>query len=446
MEGPSFLETDAEAIYETVITSLERNVSEALYPGDERRIFGDALVAVFVAAYNDANDACRMKMLQFARGEVLDALGARLQCYRIEAKPAETRFRFSVKSAISGNIMIQEGTRVTSDFEVYFKTTETAVLQAGSMYVDVPAVSVGVGEKYNDYLPGTINQLVDLVPYIDFVENIDITSGADNGEPYPDKDGGIGDDHYRKRIELAPTALSVAGPRDAYEYHVKSADASIVDVSILSDIQTVHYTVPVYHGKAFVGGEGYNVSTLQVEGAVENTDYTVEYQDYLLVITLSEEWAEKKHIEISIDKDLAGHVLITPIMEGGKIPSQDVLNKVYEACSAEDVRPMTDKLIVQKPKQIEYDIDIIYFSSVKDEAECIRTIEGKDGAIDMFREWQDTKMGRAINPDKLRALCLSPENGVGCSRIQVLSPDYRELKETEVAKCKRVTVRHQVEV
>lgn len=446
MAEPSFLETDAEAIYETVITSLERNVKEALYPGDERRIFGDALVAVFVAAYNDVNDACKMKMLQFARGEVLDALGARLQCYRIEAKPAETRFRFSVKSAVSGNIMIPEGTRVTSDFEVYFKTTETAVLQAGGMYVDVPAVSVGVGEKYNGYLPGTINQLVDLIPYIDLVENIDATSGADNGEPYPEEDGGAGDEHYRKRIELAPTALSVAGPRDAYEYHVKSADASIVDVSILSDIQTVHYTVPVYHGKAFIGGEGYNVSTLQVEGAEEIIDYTVEYKDYLITITLCGEWVEREQIEVSIDKDLAGHVLITPIMEGGKIPSQDVLQKVYEVCSAEDVRPMTDRLIIQKPQQIEYDIDIVYYSSVQNEPECIRTIEGKNGAIDMFKEWQDTKMGRDINPDKLRALCLSPANGVGCNRIQVLSPEYRKLRETEVAKCKRVSVRHEVEV
>ena len=45
----TFIETNSERIYNTVITSLEKSVGEPLYPGDERRIFGDALVAVVLA-------------------------------------------------------------------------------------------------------------------------------------------------------------------------------------------------------------------------------------------------------------------------------------------------------------------------------------------------------------------------------------------------------------
>lgn len=446
MADLSFLETDSEEIYNTVITALEKNVNEALYPGDERRIFGDALVAVFVSAYIQVNDACKQKMLQYARGKVLDALGERLACYRIEAKPAKTILRFSVKTPIAGNILIAEGTRATSDYKVYFKTTEAAVLQAGTLFVDVPAESTGCGESYNNYLVGTVNQLVDLIPYIDFVENVSITHSGDDGEPYPEVDGGTGDEHYRERIYLAPTALSVAGPRDAYEYHVKSADASVADVAVLSDRQNVHYTVPVYDGKAFLGGEGYYIDTLAVKGGTLDIDYTVSYENSLMVLTLSGNLSAASSIEIDIDVDLAGHVLIVPIMEGGEIPTEDVLQKVYDACSLEDVRPMTDKVIVRPPEQIEYSIDIVYYTTMANESDCISTIEGKKGALDQFVNWQDTKMGRDINPDKLRALCLSPENGTGCNRIKVIAPEYKELKRTEVAKCKRITVKHVLEV
>ncbi|MCM1388092.1 MAG: baseplate J/gp47 family protein [Bacillus sp. (in: Bacteria)] len=451
MADLEFLETDADAIYNAVITALERGVNEPLYPGDERRIFGDALVAVFVSVYNQVNNACRQKMLQFASGEVLDALGERYDCHRIAPVSAKTTLRFSVKSPIAGNIMIEEGTRATPDYEIYFKTTEAAVLQAGMLYVDVSAESVGTGENYNDYRPGTINQLVDLIPYIDFVENIDATHGGDNGEPYPDVDGGVGDEHYRERIYIAPTALSVAGPQDAYEYHVKSADSRIVDVAVLSDIQRIHCKLPVYDGKAFLGGSGYDIKTLQVKNGIYDIDYIATYatggvEETLIVITLYGDLATAEAIEVDIDMDLAGHVLIVPLLADGKIPGDDVLQKVYEVCSAEDIRPMTDHVIVRPPEQIDYEIEITYYTTSSKEADCIKAIEGKTGAISQFVEWQSTKMGRDINPDKLRALCLSPQDGVGCTRIDVKSPEYVELKDTQVAKCKSISVKHVVEM
>ena len=42
--------TDASTLYKTIITELEKGAGEPLYPGDERRIFGEALVPVFVAS------------------------------------------------------------------------------------------------------------------------------------------------------------------------------------------------------------------------------------------------------------------------------------------------------------------------------------------------------------------------------------------------------------
>ena len=198
-----FIETDAKKIYDRIITGVEGSVGESLYPGDERRIFVDAIAAVFVSLFNQMNDAAKQKMLQYARGDVLDALGERVGVERFAATPAETTLRFSVDAAFGQNIIIPQGTRATGDSTRFFETTENAVIEAGELYVDVPARSVGAGVDYNDIAVGTINTIVDPVPYVDSVQNTTVTAGGTDTE---------NDDSLRDRIRTAPSTLSTAGP------------------------------------------------------------------------------------------------------------------------------------------------------------------------------------------------------------------------------------------
>lgn len=433
MADLSFLETDSNRIYESMISALEESVGEPLYPGDERRIFGDALVALFVSIYNEANGACKQKMLQYASGEVLDAIGARYNCTRIAPTTAKTVLRFSVNTPLNGNILISAGTRVTPDNEIYFETTENVVLQAGKTSVTVDAVASETGANYNGYEAGMLNQLVDLVPYIDEVTNTITTYDGDDGEPYPDVDGGVGDNNYRERIYLAPTALSVAGPHNAYKYHALSADSSIADVAIISEVEPKAKTLKVYSGFAFLGGKNYLTDTLVVNELNPEDDYYFTYEDDLLIITLVGEAASRESIDITINREMAGEVKIVPILAGGEIPDPDMLKKVKEACSASDVRPMTDLVLVEAPEQVEYDIDITYYTTEENESDCIKTIEGAAGSIQQFIEWQGTKLGRDINPDRLRTLCLAPSEGTGCKRIVVNAPVFTSLMETQIA-------------
>lgn len=446
MSDLTFLETDSERIYDEVISSLEESVGEPLYPGDERRIFGDALVALFVAIFTTVNDAAKQKMLQYARGEVLDALGARYQCVRLEATAAQTVLRFSVKERMGFNIIIPEGTRATPNNSLYFKTTESAVLQAGSYYVDVPAEAVEAGAAGNDYVAGTISQLVDMVPYIDSVANTTVTIGGDDGEPYPEVDGGAGDDHYRERIELAPTSISAAGSEDSYRYYAKSADASIADVAIISDEELITRTLTVYGGCAFLGGRDFLLDTLVVEGCTLGTDYTVSYEDALLQITFIGDKASAASVNVSISQKMAGKVLIVPILKGGVIPDEDVLDKISAICSADDVRPMTDLVEVRAPELVPYDIEIMYYTTSAEESDCVSSIEGSGGALDQYKDWQGTKMGRDINPDKLRSLCLVPPGGTGCTRIEVVAPVHTTVGRAQIAVFSgNIKVSHRVE-
>lgn len=122
MSELKFIETTDETIYTDILEELENGVGEPLYPGDERRIFGDTMAKVIVTVYNTVNDACRQKMLRYARGTVLDALGENRDVIRLDPTYATTTLRFTVTEAVGSNIIIPAGLRVTGDFVHYFLT------------------------------------------------------------------------------------------------------------------------------------------------------------------------------------------------------------------------------------------------------------------------------------------------------------------------------------
>lgn len=229
MDDFDFVESNSAKLYTEIIGSLMDSCNEALYPGDERRIFGESLVAVFVSIFNLFNDKAKQRALRYARGKVLDAIGERNGVDRTPQAYASAVFRFSLVDALAQNIIIPAGTRITTEGTVYFAIGETAVLSAGDTYIDLTGVCTEGGAIHNGYVAGTISTLVDLIPYISQVTNITISAGGDDGEPYTDE----GDDRYRERIRLSYSAKSTAGPEGAYRYFVMTADSDIIDVAVV---------------------------------------------------------------------------------------------------------------------------------------------------------------------------------------------------------------------
>ena len=286
--------------------------------------------------------------------------------FRIEALPATTTVRFSLKETVTQNIIITKGTRVTSDYSRYFKTTETTVLQAGSLYVDAEVESEEGGTAYNDIPVGEINVLVDMIPFIDGVSNTEETAGGGDEE---------NDEDLRERIRLAP--------KNSYKYYAVSADATVADAHVSSPSP--------------------------------------------------------------------GVVVITPILYGGEIPDQSVLDKVLAACNADDVRPLTDKVEVSAPTIQSYDIELKYYTTAANETAVVENIESSGGSIDQYIYWQGSSLDRNINPDYLRKLILCPEDSdgnhlTGADRVDIIKPVYTELSATTVAKFSgKLTVSHEVE-
>ena len=227
-DGFDFVETDSAALYSSLLTSLMEACSEPLYPGDERRIFGEALVQVLVGMYSLFNDAAKQRTLRYARGQALDAIGDFYDVERAQPASASATFRFTAAVGRTENIIIPEGTRITTDGNVYFATQEAAVLAVGNAYIDLLCVCTEGGAAYNGYPPESIGTLVDLIPYVESAANVTASAGGDDGEPYTDE----GDEKYKERIRLSHFARSTAGPESAYRYWVLTADPDIVDVAI----------------------------------------------------------------------------------------------------------------------------------------------------------------------------------------------------------------------
>lgn len=223
-----FVETDSAKLYTDIIGVLMDACNEPLYPGDERRIFGEGLVLVFTGLFSLFNDKAKQRALRYARGNVLDAIGERYGVDRAEPTKATATFRFSVSAAQTTNIVIPAGTRITGDGSAYFATQEIAVIPAGGTEIDLLAECTEGGSAYNGFAVGTIGTIVDLIPYIARAVNITESAGGDDGEPYTED----GDNRYRERIRLSPATQSTAGPESGYRYFALSADADIVDVTI----------------------------------------------------------------------------------------------------------------------------------------------------------------------------------------------------------------------
>lgn len=442
----NFITTNAGDIAEDVLEQLENGVTEPLYPGDERRIFGEALAQVIVSVYNSVNDACRQKMLRYARGEVLDALGENRDVTRLDPTYAATTLRFTISEAVAFNIVIPAGLRVSNDFERYFLTDSTVVLYAGALYVDVTATAEDGGSEYNRIPPGEISNIVDVseAPMIDAVTNLTETAGGGDRED---------DEAYRERIREAENKLSTAGPAKAYKYWALSANSRVSDAVVMSDTETLTRELSIYDGHAFKGGDTLLPATLVVykadgSEAAEGTDYTAAYSDDLLTLTFSGALATATTVKIRIDRDMRGRVKIVPICAGGEIPDEEVLADVLAACSADDVRPLTDLVTVEAPGVQLYDIELTYYTTKANESEVVQNVEGSDGAINRYIYWQGSNLDQDINPDELRKRILAPDwedNLTGATRVIITKPEYTELNSTTVAKFSgNMTVRHVV--
>lgn len=131
-----------------------------------------------------------------------------------------------------------------------------------------------------------------------------------------------------------------------------------------------------------------------------------------------------------------GYVDIYPLMTGGTLPSDEVLGEVLKVCSAENVRPDTDYVSVKAPEVVSYRLDMTYWIDEKDSVNSGYIQSAVESAVQGWELWQRQALGRDINPSELIRRVVN----AGAKRCAVSSPEFRVLKDWEVAECERESV------
>lgn len=131
-----------------------------------------------------------------------------------------------------------------------------------------------------------------------------------------------------------------------------------------------------------------------------------------------------------------GVVDIRVAMADGSIPDEGTIALLQDHTSQRGKRPLTDKVQIQAPDIEEFCIDMIYYINAGDQSSAEAIKKAVADAVEEYRSWQVSKIGRDINPDGLIYRVI----GAGAKRVSVDQPAYREVGVSAKAGCVSVNV------
>lgn len=147
-----------------------------------------------------------------------------------------------------------------------------------------------------------------------------------------------------------------------------------------------------------------------------------------------EYWARTAHqdiIDVAVigPEDEPGNVYVYPIMTGGLLPAQEILNLVDGVLNDEKVRPLSDHVFVQSPEAVDYHTELTYYIARKSATAAATIQKAVAAAVADFELWQRSKLGRDINPSELVRRVMA----AGALRVVVTQPAHTVLSGSQVA-------------
>lgn len=140
--------------------------------------------------------------------------------------------------------------------------------------------------------------------------------------------------------------------------------------------------------------------------------------------------------DVAVWSPTPGCVEVRPLLIGGEIPGQEIIELVEESLNDKRIRPLTDKLTVAAPVKKLYNVNITYYIDNDDKALSNQIQDNVNSVISEWVLWQKSKLGRDINPSKLIRMV----EEAGAKRIEVNSPGFSKVDVTEVAIANSIAV------
>lgn len=141
--------------------------------------------------------------------------------------------------------------------------------------------------------------------------------------------------------------------------------------------------------------------------------------------------------DCAVWRSRSGVVDIRPIMKNGVMPSEDILERVCDKLNDKTIRPITDTVNVGYP-------EIVFYSAagswtlLKEHAPLAESITRRvNEAVEEYRLWQRSKVGRDINPTRLISLM----ERAGAYSVNLTSPVFTNLEPKQVARDSSIDIK-----
>lgn len=179
-------------------------------------------------------------------------------------------------------------------------------------------------------------------------------------------------------------------------------------------------------------------------GSDAETDDQYRYRVWLAIESFStcgphdayEFWALSAHPDIiqavvHSEPDIAGEVWIFPLLRGGAIPDQPILDKVKAICSDVTRRPLTDWVSVFAPTPFNYTLNMDYWVDSANDVLLDAIQAGVLQAAADWILWEQSYISRDLNCDELRKRCL--EAGAKRILVHTPTPDFQVMAYNQLA-------------
>lgn len=140
--------------------------------------------------------------------------------------------------------------------------------------------------------------------------------------------------------------------------------------------------------------------------------------------------------DVKVFSPSPGVVRLVILLKDGEIPTKSILDTVYNNVSAKDKRPLTDKVEVTAPNIVNYDINITYYILKENYLDENKIKLAVNEAVEAYKLWQKSTLGKSINPDYLRKLILN----AGVNRVVVTAPSFQNIDIDKVSIAKNINV------
>lgn len=134
--------------------------------------------------------------------------------------------------------------------------------------------------------------------------------------------------------------------------------------------------------------------------------------------------------DVNVYSPTPGDVEVRFLLKDGALPTETLCDELYEYLNADTIRPLTDRLKVSAPEELNFNIELSYYINKTDTDKAVSIQNAVNKAIEDYIVWQTHTIGRDINPSELIKRVVA----AGAKRVEITEPEFTKVPATKVAR------------